>query len=249
MKRYGLIGYPLGHSFSKDYFTARFRRYNTDAVYNNFPLENIDQLPGLINKYPDLCGLNITIPHKQSVIAYLDRVDSLAEKAGAVNVVSIARSERGLSLEGYNTDIDGFLHSLSLLGDISHYKALVLGTGGASAAVRTALEIKGIEYLTVSRSVNKADLSYNDLDKDITGEYKLIINTTPLGMYPEVKTAPGIPYKILDSDSVLFDLVYNPEKTMFMQLGEERGCTVMNGLEMLYAQAEAAWEIWDNIQC
>lgn len=246
MKRYGIIGYPLDHSFSKNYFMNKFRKEGLDASYDNFPLGNIDELPYLIEQYPDLEGLNVTSPYKTAVIEYLDDIDTRAGKAGAVNVIRILDSGRRKVLKGYNTDIDGFMLSLEpmLTGDIR--KALVLGTGGASRAVRAGLDALGIGYLLVSRAKTRAGLSYAEITGELIKQCQLIINATPLGMFPETGSAPELPYDSLLPGSILYDLVYNPEKSLFLKLGEERGCRVKNGLEMLHIQAEKAWELWNS---
>lgn len=244
MRRYGLIGYPLQHSFSEGYFTNKFRKEKVDAVYNTFPLKTIGELPSLLDQHPDLAGLNVTHPYKTEVMAYLDAMDEQAEDVGAVNVISISRQEGNRVLKGYNTDVDGFVLSLKGLLDTGVGNALVLGTGGASRAVQKGLDMLAIEYALVSRQKGKADLSYGDLTADIIRNCRLIINATPLGMFPETGSAPDIPYEALEPGCILFDLVYNPAKSLFLRKGQERGCLVKNGMEMLHIQAEKAWEIW-----
>ncbi len=246
MRRYGLIGYPLHHSFSQDYFTKKFSNEEVNAVYDNFPLKNIDKVRDLINKYPDLHGLNVTHPYKTLIMKYLDDIDGKATDVGAVNVVSITGKGVKRALLGFNTDIDGFVLSLKPLIGNNMPKALVLGTGGASRAVQTGLDYLGIEYSVVSRYKPKADFIYTDITGDIIKNHQLIINATPLGMYPDTGSAPDIPYESLASDSILFDLVYNPEKSLFLKRGQERGCRIKNGMEMLCIQAEKAWEIWNR---
>ncbi len=246
MERYGIIGYPLGHSFSRDYFMDKFSKEGIDAMYENFPLATIDKFPALIEKYPDLVGLNVTLPHKLSVMKYLDEIDEKALHAGAVNVISIVMKDNMKLFKGYNTDIDGFVLSLKPMLDRNVRKALVLGTGGASRAVRTGLEELGITFSVVSRDRSKADLSYQELTGELIRNCQLIINATPLGMYPGTENAPDIPYDSLTPGSILYDLVYNPEESLFLRLGRERGCRIKNGLEMLYIQAEKAWEIWNS---
>lgn len=247
MRLFGLIGYPLGHSFSKKYFSEKFEREQVEhARYELFELEDIDCFPALIIGQPGLCGLNVTIPHKQAVIPYLDELDASAQKVGAVNVI---RMEEG-RLIGYNSDYFGFYQSLLnwLPGEKSHFSALVLGTGGASKAVCAALTDLKIPYSLVSRQAGPNSLSYEQLQAspDILQTSRLIINTTPLGMSPNTDTAPPIAYDKLTPEHFLCDLVYNPEETRFMQLGREQGASVKNGMEMLQLQAEKAWEIWNS---
>jgi len=244
MIRYGLIGYPLEHSFSRDYFTKKFKRERINAVYNNFPVKSLDKLPGILKEYPDLAGLNVTLPYKSSIIKYLDDIEPRAMKAGAVNVISISGEGRKKTLCGYITDIDGFILSLKPLLNTDIEFALVLGTGGASKAVQAGLDEMGIAYIVVSRDSSKADMTYLDLTGDLIKKCGLLINATPLGMFPETDKAPDIPYDSLGSKCILFDLVYNPERSLFLRLGKERGCHVKNGLEMLFIQAEKAWDIW-----
>jgi len=246
MRRFGLIGYPLGHSFSKEYFMNKFSDEGIDAVYDNFQIESVDYLPGVIQKYPDLHGLNVTLPYKTSVIKYLDSVDSKALYAGAVNVISITVVNNQRKLKGYNTDIDGFTLSLQAVPGSIAGRALVLGTGGGSKAVQAGLNEIGIEYSLVSRDRSRGDMIYSDLTGDIMRTIGLVVNTTPLGMYPEIQNAPEIPYEYLDEHCILFDLVYNPEESLFLKKGREMGCRTKNGKEMLIIQAEKAWEIWNK---
>lgn len=245
MKRYGLVGYPLGHSFSKDYFMNKFRKEGIEAVYDNYPLKDLSgfrELPGL---YPGLAGLNITIPYKSGVIEHLDELDTKAADAGAVNVVKISSIGGNWFFKGYNTDIDGFVLSLlPLLGD-RRGKALVLGTGGGSLAVQAGLEELGMEYSVVSRHSEKATYTYSDITSDVLKAHRLIVNASPAGMYPDTDVAPGLPYHALGSNHILYDLVYNPEVTLFLKKGKDRECITKNGMEMLYIQAEKAWEIWN----
>lgn len=247
MKRFGLIGYPLGHSFSKKYFTEKFEKEHiTDCGYELYPLESIDELPNLIKSEKGLVGLNVTIPYKEQVLKYLDDIDPKAASIGAVNCIKI----QGKKLIGYNTDYIGFRESLlKFLGPNSMpEKALILGTGGASKAVKVALEDLGIAYQFVSRNPSEGELSYEDLKTSKhhnLNTYKLVVNTTPLGMAPHTDALPELPYHQLTEQHYLYDLVYNPLKTAFMQKGIDAKCWVKNGLEMLYGQAAAAWEIWD----
>lgn len=244
---FGLIGYPLGHSFSKKYFGEKFASEGiADASYELFPLENIDLFPQLLRDHPQLRGLNVTIPYKEQVIPFLDALDPAAAKIGAVNVIDI----RDGKLTGYNTDAFGFLQSLKncfndlKINDLYYTKALVLGTGGASKAVCAMLEQLGISYRKVSRSTKADTISYQDLDETTLAAYKLIVNTTPLGTHPKTEEKPEIPYSALTADHILYDLVYNPPLTSFLLAGKEKGCTLVNGLDMLYLQAEKAWGIW-----
>lgn len=242
---YGLIGYPLEHSFSKRYFTEKFAREGiTGHVYQLFPITAIEELPALLAAHPNLQGLNVTIPYKQAVLPLLDELDENARAVGAVNTIRI----RDGRLQGFNTDIYGFERSLRRFlqtADEAPGAALVLGTGGASKAVRFVLERLHLAYLLVSRHAERGDLVYEDLDRDLVATHPLIINTTPLGMAPAVDTHPDLPYQYLTAAHFLYDLVYNPEKTVFLTEGEKRGAATMNGLEMLYLQAEKAWDIWN----
>ncbi len=247
MKKFGLVGFPLSHSFSKKYFSEKFNNENIkDTVYDNYELEEvIESLPRLISKNPDLIGLNVTIPHKQNVIAVLDDMDEIAEDIGAVNVIKILSDG---SLKGYNSDYYGFKTSLEKLinKDLKNIKALILGTGGASKAVRKALEDLGIEYQYVSRNAGDGCVAYEDLTSSIIEEHHLIINTTPLGMHPNMDACPDIPYEAMGNQHFLYDLVYNPAETLFMKKGREQGVKAIHGLEMLHLQAEKAWEIWND---
>ena len=246
MNRYGLIGYPLSHSFSKRYFAQKFERESvTDAVYELFPLETIEDLPSLLQKHRDLIGLNVTIPYKQRVIPLLDRLDPVAKRIGAVNTIKInpASSER----VGYNSDYYGFKQSLEgWLAGKKVLQALVLGTGGASRAVVCALQDVGITYMYASRQSSSEAISYQALRQDRSlADFPLIINTTPLGMSPQVDTAPDLAYAQLTPEHFCYDLVYNPEETLFMKRSREQGAQTKNGLEMLHLQAEKSWEIWN----
>ncbi|RYY26566.1 MAG: shikimate dehydrogenase [Chitinophagaceae bacterium] len=245
MKRYGLIGYPLGHSFSKKYFGDKFANENiTDCSYELFPIAAIDQLPALLQQYPDLCGLNVTIPYKRDVFTYLTDTSQLPADLGACNCILIRDGE----LIGHNTDVAGFRLSLAPLLKPHQQKALILGNGGATAAVKHALNHLQIEYLIVGRRMEAGvDLLYKDIDGGLLSEYTIIINTTPLGTYPDTDRSPDIPYGAIGEAHLLFDLVYNPPVTRFMQLGTERGATVSNGYDMLVIQAEESWKIWQGL--
>ncbi len=246
MRRYGLIGYPLGHSFSKKYFSEKFRNEKiTDCSYELYPIASLDHFMDLLTENPELCGLNVTIPYKSEIMKYIHHVEDEAGEIGAVNVLKIKRKERKLIIHGFNSDISGIIKTLSHLpGGIR--KALVLGTGGSSLSVKYVLKKKGIEVLQVSRTRKEGMTTYRDINANILPHYKLIINTTPLGMYPDIESKPDIPYNQLTPEHILFDLVYNPEETSFLKIGKERGCTIMGGLQMLYSQAERSWEIWND---
>ena len=248
MKRqFGLIGFPLSHSFSRKFFTDKFLNEQIEAEYLNFEIENISDLVHLIQIHPDLEGINVTIPYKELVIPYLDQIDDSAAQIKAVNTIKILRSGRKISLYGYNTDIHGFEQSIKPILQQQHRKALVLGTGGASKAVLKALENLGIAAIKVSRNPeDKGEISYGDLDQDVMTNYKVIVNTTPIGTYPNTDGCPAIPFEYVTSSHLLFDLVYNPEVTTFLRLGQEKGAIIKNGLEMLHLQALAAWEIWNR---
>jgi shikimate dehydrogenase len=247
-RQYGLIGYPLSHSFSKGYFTAKFRRENiSDAIYDNFPIESIDKFPELVESVELLSGLNVTIPYKEKIIPFLDDLDPVAQAIGAVNTIKVGREKNTIVLKGFNTDVHGFDASLGELLQPNHQKALILGTGGASKAIAHVLDSRGISYLFVSRASGQDNrIEYKDLSYAIMEEYTLVINTTPLGMYPQVESCPPIPYEALNESHLLYDLTYNPELTKFLSLGLSRGTTIQNGLKMLHLQAEKAWEIWNT---
>ena len=245
MKTYGLIGFRLSHSFSKKYFTEKFQREGiTDCVYENFQLDTIHEFSALLHTDPDLKGFNVTIPYKEEIIPLLSDLDPAAKEIGAVNVIKILENGK---LIGYNSDYYGFKNSLEsfIPGNATH-KALVLGTGGAAKAVVTALRHMGIPYKYVSRNKNPYNISYDELNENTMNEYNIIVNTSPLGMYPDVDSFPSIPYQYLSSKHYLYDLVYNPEETVFMKKGLEKGANVINGLPMLIGQAEKAWEIWNS---
>ena len=244
IRKFGLIGYPLSHSFSKKYFTEKFQRENiSGCLYDLYEIDSIEKLPVILSQHPELVGLNVTLPYKKQVIPFLNKLDASAEKAGAVNVIKI----EGKNLTGYNSDYYGFLTTLKKLLNGSKPDALVLGSGGAASAVKACLKDLGIAYITVSRNADENSVSYENLKEPIFfNSYKLIINTSPVGMYPKESEAPEIPYQKLDSSFFLYDLVYNPLETEFMKRGKEKGASVMGGLEMLHLQAEKAWEIWNH---
>lgn len=247
MQTFGLIGYPLGHSFSQSYFTEKFKKENIDARYLNFPIPVINELPDLLKKHPYLAGLNVTIPYKQQVIDYLDELDPRAKEIGAVNVIKITWKNKVPYLKGYNSDVIGFSRSITPLLKPLHTKALILGTGGASKAVAYALKQLGLLFRFVSRNPNHpSHVSYQALTPEIIKEYKVIINTTPLGMAPDTDVAPPIPYEGITHEHLAFDLIYNPETTLFLNKCANKGAVIKNGLEMLHLQAEAAWEIFNQ---
>ncbi len=247
MKLFGLIGYPLGHSFSQKYFSEKFRAEGLGGnCYELFPLKTLDMLPELINGNPELCGLNVTIPYKVDIIRFLDETDPLAEAIGAVNVIKIIQKEDGVRLKGFNTDAPAFMQTIRNIGDVNLKKALVLGTGGASASVCHVFGLMGIDVTRVSRNASKGDLSYNDVTAEILHGSDVIVNTTPVGMYPTTGECPPIDYESLLPGQILYDLIYNPLKTEFLLRGEKKGCRIFNGLEMLHLQAELAWEIWNR---
>ncbi len=246
-RKFGLIGLPLSHSFSRKFFSEKFFKERIDAEYFNFELENISQLSHVIGSHPDLEGLNVTIPYKEQVIKFLDFTDEAAAQIQAVNTIRINRTGHHVSLHGYNTDIQGFQESIKPLLRNYHHKALVLGTGGASKGVVKALTNLGIDSILVSRNPeDKGEISYSDLDEDVMTSYKIIINTTPIGTYPNIEGCPAIPFELISNNHLLFDLVYNPEITEFLKQGKQRGAMIKNGLEMLHLQALASWEIWNR---
>ncbi len=247
MDKYGLIGYPLKHSFSIVYFNEKFKAENIDAEYVNFEIPRIEEFMEVVEENPNLCGLNVTIPYKEQVIPYLDELDKDTAKIGAVNVIKIIRQPKGkVKLVGYNSDIIGFTRSIEpLLKPDVHTHALILGTGGASKAIFRGLENLGIKSTFVSRTKkNDEVMTYEELTPEVMQQYKIIVNCTPVGMYPKVDECPAIPYDQLTTDHLLYDLLYNPDETLFMKKGRAQGATVKNGLEMLLLQAFAAWEIW-----
>ena len=278
MTTYGLIGYPLGHSFSRKFFTEKFEKEEIDAQYLNFEIPSIEEFPDIIKNNPELRGLNVTIPYKQQVMQYLDEISEEAKAIGAVNVVRIERPSpqpspimgretmrnagnkpdglpikgdmsEGLrgSLIGYNSDVIGFVESIKPLLKPHHKKALILGTGGASKAIRYGLEEKlGMKTLFVSRSAREGMITYEEVTAEVLKEYEVIVNCSPVGMYPHVDECPALPYEAMNENNLLYDLVYNPLETLFMKKGAEQGATVKNGLEMLHLQAIASWKFWEK---
>lgn len=246
MKEYGLIGKSLKHSFSENYFNRKFEDDKTDAVYKNIEVESASLLRNIIEKGPMLRGLNVTIPFKEEVIPFLDELDADAEEVQAVNTIKIERTPY-LKLTGFNTDHIGFRQSLEpLLQNKSRIKALVLGSGGAAKAVKYSLRRMGIEFVVVSRIPESNEIHYGEVDQEIIENHEVIINTTPLGMYPDKESYPDLPYQYLSKGHICYDLIYNPEKTVFLEKAEKQGSEIKNGYEMLALQAEAAWKIWNK---
>lgn len=242
MDKYGIIGYPLGHSFSRAFFTEKFQREHIDAEYVNFEIPSADMLPGIVQANPNLRGLNVTLPHKEAVIPMLDELSDEAKEIGAVNVIRV----RDGRLKGFNSDIIGFMDSIRPLLNPWHQHALVLGTGGASRAIRVGLQRLGIEWTYVSRTPAPGRLTYADLTSELMEHYQVIVNCSPVGMFPRVDACPDIPYQLLTDRHLLYDLVYNPQETLFLKRGAERGAAVKNGLEMLHLQALASWRFWNE---
>lgn len=241
---FGLIGYPLSHSFSKRYFNDKFEQEQlTDYYYELFPLQGIEELKKLVLNHANLKGLNVTIPYKKAVIPYLHAIDPEVEKIGAVNTIQIKNGK----LKGFNTDVYGFEQSLlRVMQPEIHHRALILGTGGAAQAVAYVLQKNGIDYQYVSRTQSENNcLTYSELPGQLKS-YQIIINTTPLGMSPNIESKPDLPYQEVGAFHLFYDLVYNPTETAFLKAGKERGATIKNGLEMLHLQAEKAWEIWNT---
>lgn len=246
MDKYGLIGFPLGHSFSMDYFNEKFANEDINARYINFEIPSIDCVTEIIDSNPELKGLNVTIPYKEKVITYLDSVSPEARAIGAVNVIRITHKGNDVELKGYNSDVIGFTKSIEPLLERQHKKALILGTGGASKAINYSLKSLGLETLFVSRYQRPGTLQYENITTEIIKEYQVIVNCTPLGMYPKVEQCPNLPYEAMDTHTLLYDCIYNPDETLFMKKGKEHGATVKNGLEMLLLQAFASWEMWNG---
>ena len=246
MDLYGLIGFPLGHSFSARFFTEKFSKEGLDAQYRNFEIENAQEVLRIVKKHENLRGLNVTIPHKQAVIPLLDAMSDDAMEIGAVNVIRIIKESGKTFLEGHNTDVIGFTESIRPLLLPHHRKALVLGTGGASKAVTFGLHKLGIDTLYVSRSASAGRITYADITPEVMQEYTVIANCSPVGMHPHTDEAPAIPYNLLNEKHLLYDLVYNPLETQFLRRGKAQGSTTKNGLDMLHLQALAAWDIWNR---
>ncbi|MBF1403405.1 shikimate dehydrogenase family protein [Prevotella histicola] len=246
MDKYGLIGYPLGHSFSVGYFNEKFSNEHINAKYINFEIPSIEDFAEVIESNPELRGLNVTIPYKEQVIPYLDSLSPEANAIGAVNVIRITRKGDKTHLKGFNSDVIGFTRSIEPLLERHHKKALILGTGGASKAVDYGLRSLGIETKFVSRTKRPGFFTYEEITPKIIKDYNIIVNCTPLGMYPNTDVCPTLPYEAMDSHNLLYDLLYNPDETLFMQKGKEHGAITKNGLEMLLLQAFASWEFWNG---
>jgi shikimate dehydrogenase len=248
MKTFGLIGHRLGYSFSRNFFTEKFNQENlADHEYVNFELDSIDEFPGIFDSGKTICGLNCTIPYKQQIMPFLDEIDAEAAQIGAVNTVKITYKNGKRYLKGFNTDIYGFEHSLRPMLEEKHKKALILGTGGASKAIKYLFDKLQIGYLsaTIEEQCFEKEIRYNQIDEQLLKDYLIIIHATPLGTFPKVDECSDIPYQYITADHVCFDLVYNPEETLFLKKAKEQGAKTKNGLEMLHLQAIRAWEIWN----
>jgi len=246
MDKYGLIGYPLGHSFSISYFNEKFQNENINARYINFEIPSIEALPEVLASNPELKGLNVTIPYKEKVMSYLDQISPEARAIGAVNVIRVTNKGNKVLLKGYNSDVIGFTKSIEPMLEKWHKKALILGTGGASKAINYGLRSLGLETVYVSRYERPGTIQYHRITPEIVKEYNVIVNCTPVGMYPHADECPNLPYEAMDSHTILYDLIYNPDETLFMKRGMEYGANVKNGLEMLLLQAFASWEFWND---
>ena len=246
MDKYGLIGYPLGHSFSISFHNQRFADEGINAKYLNFEIPSIDDLPAVLGSNPELKGLNVTIPYKEKVIPFLDYVSPEARAIGAVNVIRVVHEGKKISLRGYNSDVIGFTQSIEPMLEPYHKKALILGTGGASKAIDLGLKSLGLDSVFVSRYERPNTIQYERITPEVVKEYNVIVNCTPLGMFPKTEECPLLPYEALDERNILYDLIYNPDETLFMRRGAEHGAAVKNGLEMLLLQAFASWDFWNG---
>ena len=243
MAKFGLIGKDISYSFSRSYFSKKFKTEKLIHTYENFDLESINLFTEIYKENPDIKGLNVTIPYKEAVIPFLDKLNKKAKNIGAVNTIKITKKGK---LIGYNTDFYGFKNSLKPLLKKNQNKALILGTGGASKAIAYALDKLGIKYKFVSRQPDKNELSYDNLDANTINEHQIIINCTPLGTFPNVDVCPDLPYSAITSEHILYDLIYNPSETKFLNKGKEKGALTINGLKMLELQAEKSWKIWNS---
>ena len=249
MKKFGIIGYPLGHSFSPGFFNEKFKNEGIDAVYEKYEIPVITDLQGIIDYTPELCGLNVTIPYKEKVMSCLDTISPEARAIGAVNVIRVSHNENGkVFLEGFNSDVIGFTLSIKPMLMPHHQKALILGTGGASKAVNYALRQLGLETVFVSRGQKNGTIQYSQITSEMLTEYKVIVNCTPCGMSPHFDECPELPYDAITSKHLLYDLIYNPDETLFLKKGRQQGAKTKNGLEMLLLQAKAGWDIWNKIE-
>ncbi len=246
MDKYGLIGYPLVHSFSISYFNEKFESEGIDAVYENYEIPTIEQLPEVLDTNPELRGLNVTIPYKEKVISYLDSLSPEASEIGAVNVIKVEHKGKKTVLKGYNSDVIGFTRSIEPLLESYHKKALILGTGGASKAIEFGLRSLKLETLKVSRTGKDGAIRYTDITPEMMKEYNVIVNCTPCGMFPHADECPDLPYEAMDNHTLLYDLIYNPDETLFLTKGKKQGAVIKNGLEMLLLQAFASWEFWNK---
>ena len=246
MDKYGLIGYPLVHSFSISYFNEKFESEGIDAVYENYEIPTIEQLPEVLDTNPELRGLNVTIPYKEKVISYLDSLSPEASEIGAVNVIKVEHKGKKTMLKGYNSDVIGFTRSIEPLLESYHKKALILGTGGASKAIEFGLRSLKLETLKVSRTGKDGAIRYTDITPEMMKEYNVIVNCTPCGMFPHADECPDLPYEAMDNHTLLYDLIYNPDETLFLTKGKKQGAVIKNGLEMLLLQAFASWEFWNK---
>ncbi|MBR1427448.1 MAG: shikimate dehydrogenase [Prevotella sp.] len=246
MDKYGLIGYPLGHSFSISFFNEKFENEGIDAEYINFEIPTIEALLEVLASNPELKGLNVTIPYKQRVMSYLDTISPEARAIGAVNVVKVEHKGNDIRLKGFNSDVIGFTKSIEPLLERFHKKALILGTGGASKAIDYGLKSLGLETVFVSRYERPGTIQYERITPEIVKEYNVIVNCTPCGMFPHSDECPNLPYEAMDDHTILYDLIYNPDETLFMYKGRKQGATVKNGLEMLLLQAFSSWEFWNG---
>lgn len=247
MIKLGLIGFPLGHSFSKNYYASKFEKEGiSDIDYDLYPMEDVLQLQALILKDSSFKGFNVTIPHKQAILTLISNFSEEAKEIGAVNCITVHRLGNGITLTGYNTDAFGFQQSLSPLLNKNHQRALVLGNGGAAKAVFFALKKLQIPYTVVSRNRDNGDMTYKELNSETIKNHQLIVNCSPIGTFPNVDQCPDIPYQYITADHLLYDLIYNPEETLFLKKGKEKGAAIKNGYEMLVLQAEKNWQIWQK---
>jgi len=249
MKRYGLLGYPLTHSFSKRYFTEKFEKENINSTYQNFEIDTIKKFPEVLKANPQVVGFNVTIPYKEQIIPYLNDLNDSAREIKAVNTIKVSKKKDGIYLKGFNTDTYGFEKSLKPLLKKHHKKALILGTGGASKALKYVLSKLGIEFISASiEELKENEIRYENIDEQIMADHLLIINATPLGTYPKVDSFPNIPYELITGNHLLFDLVYNPEISRFLEKGKNQGATIKNGYGMLLLQAKRSYEIWNTTE-
>ncbi|MDD6954679.1 MAG: shikimate dehydrogenase [Prevotella sp.] len=247
MDKYGLIGFPLGHSFSISYFNEKFENEHINAQYINFEIPSIDGLTEILDRNPELRGLNVTIPYKEQVMKYLDAISPEAEAIGAVNVIRVTHKGDKVYLKGFNSDVIGFTRSIEPLLEPAQKKALILGTGGASKAIHYGLRSLNMQTIFVSRTRHgDGFITYEEVTPELVREYNVIINCTPVGMYPHADECPKLPYEAMDTHTLLYDLIYNPDETLFLKRGREQGATVKNGLEMLLLQAFASWDFWNR---